>query len=323
VLGDRALLEYVQVDGELHVVVLAGRKTTLRALGPEAEVERCLASLRFGLHRIASGHGSKRSRAAAPESVRDSARSLDRLLVEPVLGAVDGREFVVVPTGALHLLPWSLLPSCAPRPLVVAPSARLWFEQAVHGEIRAPAARPVFVAGPHVPHADAEATGLALLYERPRLLVGGEATVEAVKGVLDGAGVAHVAAHGSYRADNPLFSSLLLADGPLTVYDLESLGSTPRLLILSACDAALSAVRPGDELMGLAAAFLTLGTRSLIASVIPVPDAAARRLMLAVHSRLRLGVAPRVALSVAQREVAESGYDGIAAAAGFVCLGAT
>jgi len=44
----------------------------------------------------------------------------------------------------------------------------------------------------------------------------------------------------------------------------ETLDSTPRLLILSACDSGLSAVRPGDELMGLAAAFLTLGTRSLV-----------------------------------------------------------
>ena len=47
---------------------------------------------------------------------------------------------------------------------------------------------------------------------------------------------AHLACHGSFRADNPLFSSLLLADGGLTVHDVESLGAGPRELVLSACD---------------------------------------------------------------------------------------
>ena len=322
VLGDRALVEYVQVGGELHAVTLAGRRARLRAVGPAAAVERELHAIRFGLRRLASGRGSASSRDAALCSVRDCASRLDRLLIEPALAAIGDRELVIVPTGTLHALPWALLPSCAVRALVVAPSARLWFETAVQGETRAVDARQVFVAGPRLRHADAEATALAQLYQRSSLLVGSDARVDSVKGLLNGADVAHIAAHGRFRADNPLFSSLLLADGPLTVYDLETLGSTPRLLVLSACDSALSAVRPGDELMGLAAAFLTLGTRSLIASVMPVPDDGARRLMLAVHARLRGGLPPHVALSLAQREIAETGDAGLAAAAGFVCLGA-
>lgn len=53
--------------------------------------------------------------------------------------------------------------------------------------------------------------------------------------------------HALFRADNPLFSALQLADGPLTVYDLERLRAAPRDMILSACDDGVSAVRPGDE----------------------------------------------------------------------------
>jgi CHAT domain-containing protein len=179
----------------------------------------------------------------------------------------------------------------------------------------------VFVAGPDLPHAAAEASALAASYESSRLLMSASARVDRVSALLDGAALAHLAAHGRFRADNPLFSSLLLADGPLTVYDLERLTSTPRLMILSACDSGLSAVRPGDELMGLAAAFLTLGTRSIVASLIAAPDNETRLLMLALHARLRAGAPPRVALADAQERIAVTGDAGLAAAAGFVCLG--
>ena len=50
-------------------------------------------------------------------------------------------------------------------------------------------------------------------------------------------------------------------------HDLEALERAPGRLVLSACDSGLSAVRPGDELMGLAAAMFMLGTRTLAASV--------------------------------------------------------
>src|SRR5207245_7925335 len=77
------------------------------------------------------------------------------------------------------------------------------------------------------------------------------ATTNEVATALDGADLAHIAAHGSFRTDNPLFSSVRLSDGPLTVYDLERLSRAPRRVVLSACNTGLALARPGDELMGL------------------------------------------------------------------------
>ena len=122
----------------------------------------------------------------------------------------------------------------------------------------------------------------------------------AVLAALEGASIAHVAAHASFRADNGLWSSLELADGVLTVYELEQLRRPPEVVVLSACQSGLSAVRPGDEVMGLVAALLTLGAKSVVASVVPVEDAASEELMVALHRRLRAGEAPPVALSGAQ-----------------------
>jgi len=55
------------------------------------------------------------------------------------------------------------------------------------------------------------------------------------------------------------------------------------LIILSACELAIPDTHPVDELLGLAAALPRMGTRTVINSVVPVPDAAARPLVLALH----------------------------------------
>ena len=93
------------------------------------------------------------------------------------------------------------------------------------------------------------------------MLHGPASTAPAVAQALEGSHLAHVAAHGTFRADNPQFSSLELADGPLTVYDLEQITRPPHWIVLSACDAGHSAVHPGDELMGTSARSCALGTR--------------------------------------------------------------
>jgi tetratricopeptide (TPR) repeat protein len=322
-LGPKALVEYVDFGGQLHAVVLAGSRVRLHHMGPRDEAETELSALRFALRRLAFSQGTERSLAAARVSASHSAQRLDSLLLGPVRAEVDDRELVVVPTGALHALPWAALPSCASRSVSVAPSAALWHRAATAaGPVSPLSERVLLVAGPGLSHAATEVAALARRYHGAVHLDGHRARVEAVASALDGAGLAHIAAHGQFRADNPLFSSLTLADGPLTVYDLERLERSPSLLVLSACESGLSAVAPGDELMGLASALFALGTRTLVVSVAPVPDAATRALMLAFHRALQQGLAPAAALAHAQARVVSGHHSEVAAAAGFVCFGA-
>ena len=316
---ERALVEVVELDGRLHAVVLAGGRFSLHRLGDLQEVSRELAGLRFGLRRLAFGHGSPSSLEAAADAVAYAAGRLDELLVGPLRARVGtGRPLVLVPTGVLHALPWSALPSLRGRPLSVAPSAALWRRAAAAAARPASGGPVVIVEGPGLPGAAGEVAALAGRYPDATCLTGAAATVAAVAEALDGAELAHIAAHGAFRVDNPLFSSLQLADGPLTVYDLEGLVRAPRRLVLSACDSGLSGVRPGDELMGLAGALFSLGMSTLVASVIPVPDAATKELMLALHRGLQAGLGPAHALASAQ---AASGRDA-AVSASFVCFGA-
>ena len=141
-----------------------------------------------------------------------------------------------------------------------------------------------------------------------------DATVDDVLKALGTAGTVHLAAHGRLNPDNPLFSALSLHDGPLVVYDVQRLDQVPETVIMAACDVGRSVVVSGNELLGLAATFLERGTSQLIASVVPVPDAATKDLMIAVHRRLRENLPPAQALAEAQEELGEPN--------GFVCVGA-
>jgi hypothetical protein len=308
-LGARALVEYVESDGVLRALTLADGRLLLHDLGTGAAGE--LDWLRFAYGRLEAGRLTPEQRAATRANATASAAALDDVLVKPLTDAVGDTPLVIVPTGALHALPWAALPSLRGRPLVVAPSLALWSDLARRR--RSQRRKTALVAGPRLRYAAREVRELGALRPGATVLHGRAATAEATLRALDGAALAHLACHGHFRADSPLFSSLELADGPLNVYELQQLAHAPELVVLSACDLALSALHPGDELLGFAAALLGMGTRTIVASVVPVPDAAARRLMLAFHRELLAGVRPAAALAHVQAG---------AKTAGFICLGA-
>jgi CHAT domain-containing protein/tetratricopeptide (TPR) repeat protein len=320
-LGEQALVELLAVDGSLHAVVVAGGRASLHRLGDVATAGRELEALTFALRRLAHRHGSPASLAAAHLAAEAGAARLDAQLLAALRLRIGDRDLVVCPTAALHAVPWSLLPSVGQRAVTVIPSVAVWHRSPAPaaGRRRGAAPRVVAVAGPNLEHAESEVSAVARCHPGALTLTGRAATVGAVLAALDGADTAHLACHGRFRADNPMFSSLELADGPLTVYDLEHLRRPPRLLLLSACESGLSGVRPGDEIMGLAASLMGFGAATLVASVVPVPDDETTPLMVALHRRLVGGLRPAAALAGAQQERRAAGQD--VAAAGFVCLG--
>jgi CHAT domain-containing protein len=308
----------------LLAVVVCGGRATLHELGETGAALRQLTLVRFALHRLATLPERLLAASGARAAASHAADQLDRQCLAPLRPRLGDRPLVLVPTGALNALPWWLLPSCRGRPVTVAPSATVWRRAAAPAaEVAMPGGTPVLAAGPRLPAAPPEIKALAQDLPGARVLLGEDATAEAVTAAMDGAPLAHLAAHGTFRADNPLFSALELAGGPLTVYDLERLRRPPGRIVLSACDSGLSAVRPGDELMGLAAALLAQGTRTLVATVAPVPTDATTGLMLDLHRRMRAGAPPAAALAAAQERYVDGGDDrSFAASAGFVCFGA-
>ncbi len=284
-LDGRALIAYGRLGEDLMAVVIGPRRSQIAPLGPLRAVREQLRALLFALRRLAQP-----GEPAAHESARASADlrlgRLTGLLLAP-LPVSAGEEVVIVPARGLDGVPWAALHA---GPVALAPSATFWARTADAGT---PGGGPghdvALVAGPDLPGAIEEVGALAGIYASARPLLPPASTAGAVAGALAGADLAHLACHGVLRADNPMFSSLVLSDGPMTLQEIYARGIAPRRLVLASCQSGSQASYAGDEVLGFVGALLARGTAGILASAAVVPDVPAAGLMTAVHRRLSGG----------------------------------
>jgi tetratricopeptide (TPR) repeat protein len=327
-LGDGAAVSMFARGDDLAAVVVRGRPgrspaTALAELGSLAASLREVAHLQFALGRLAEGRGSEAMLVAARSSAEESARRLDGQLMAPIRDLLGDRAVVVVPSDGLHAVPWSVLPTLARRPVHLVPSTTAWAEARDRfiNEGGSIARRVVVVTGPGLQHAEREAAAITSGVTSAEVLAGQEATVRRTLEALRGARVGHVAAHGRFEQDNPMMSSLQLADGPLMVYDLEDLAPPPLHVVLAACHSAAARLHAGHELLGLAHVLLWFGSSGVVATSLPAPDAQTAALMHGLHAGLASGLGVAEALSRARGRLDVSTAAGFATAAGFQAYG--
>ncbi|MFI9468188.1 CHAT domain-containing protein [Streptomyces sp. NPDC052492] len=283
-LGDGVrLVELAVVDGRVQVLLCGRGRVRRFEAGLLAAAETEAEHVQAGLRRLA--HPGAQARLPVVEA---AGRRLEELLLGPAVAHLGDGPLVIVPPGRLHRVPWALLPSLRERVVSVSPSASSWLR--ARETVPPRGGRQVLVRGPGLATGGAEVTRLADRYGGATVLEHRDASVPRVLAELDGAGLAHIAAHGTFRTDGPMFSALRMADGPLIVHDFERLGRSPYRIILSCCDTARFATVGADELLGLVTALLPLGTAGVVACSAPVNDAAVVPLMLALHEGLEAGL---------------------------------
>ncbi len=224
-----------------------------------------------------------------------------------------------MPDLSVHHLPWSQILGSG-RAASVAPSASLWHRAAT--STWRPDGHVVIIAGPGLAGADVEARRIAALYPGATLLVGPAAAVSTVTTELHGAHIAHLAAHGIVRRDNPLFSSIELADGPINVHDLERIAHPPAAIVLASCNSAVATLNAGNDVLGLAAPLLAVGTRVVIAASVPLPDTEIVDVMVGFHTRVAAGTPPSEALAQAAANESPNERVRFLAESTLVCYGA-
>ncbi|MFG1877088.1 CHAT domain-containing protein [Sphaerisporangium sp. NPDC049003] len=313
-LGDAVLIETVRHGDRLAAVVVTGEGCVLRPLGSYTAAAEATIRLRYGLRRAGLRDTGTRS-GAAREAERLAAR-----LLGPLAGDIGDRPAIIVPTGALHTLPWPVLPPFRGRALCVASSANAWLAT-TQGRPATPGPRVVAVAGPGLEHAGAEAAMVVRTHQgasgaAPRVGAGSSDVVASRVGArlsdvveaLGASDIMHIAAHGTFCARGPLLSSIALDDGPLMAYDLLRLRRTPGLVVLSACDAGMAHAPVDGAPLGLAGAFLDQGTECVVAGLVPVRDDEALTLMTLFHALLVSGHTPAAALAAASEKTGVPGF---------------
>ncbi|MHB1010446.1 MAG: CHAT domain-containing protein [Propionibacteriaceae bacterium] len=304
-------LTSMAVTGQTLVAVVGrpgGRwRLVTVAAGPSVlELARQAVADLEALARVSSAVQGSALRAGITGSLTGTLAALDRALA-PTIPA--GRDpLLLVPPAQLAALPWAMLPSLRGRALTVSLSATHWVRHRV--TVREPVVRAV--AGPDLRLARAEQAAVSAAWGQP------DHALSHGRDFRDGlaaADLVHVAAHGQHEPDNPLFSSLLLSDGPTFVHEVEGMRVRARHVVLSACRAGRVNVRPGDEPLGLTACLLAFGVGTVVAPVSVVGDELALATMTAYHERLSSGLDSASALAAVTGE-------GPLLAASFTCFGA-
>jgi len=295
----------------LVAVLLRGDRVTTQRLGPLQEAVTVARSVRADLDVLARG-GLPRPMVTV---VRASlAHGLDRLTSMLLPAALpEHGPLLVSPSAALALVPWGLLPPLRGRTVSVSPTGSSWLAGRGGPRLAMDASVGV-VLGPRLEHGRREVRAVGEVWPRADVVEG--ATAADALRLVGSSDVFHASAHGVHEPQSPLFSHLVLADGPLFGHELHGLARVPRHVVLSACELGCAETRPGDERLGMTAALLAAGVGSVVAVVARVEDPVSARVAAAHHQGLASGLAPAEALA---RALAAEPED--APPAPFVCFG--
>jgi tetratricopeptide (TPR) repeat protein len=313
------LLAYHLVGDEI-VAFLQGQGgiRVARNTGSVATVERLVQQLDVQWDRLGAGREfAERHMTLLERLTQRVLTSLYAELIEPLEPllketvdptsdrAVASHKLVIVPHGLLHQVPFHALFDGGSYLLErfevsYAPSAKVYSLCQKRTPRALDKALVVGVADPSIPAVAEETQAVVRHLPAAQLLRDQQATVEALRSKVPGCGVLHLACHGMFRVDNPMFSSLKVGDGWLAASDVMRLDLAGALVTLSACESGRNEVFAGDELMGLTRAFLGAGATTLVASLWLVQDETTAELMENWYEHLSEGVGRATALRNAQ-----------------------
>jgi hypothetical protein len=286
---------------KLWAVTVSPSGAKLTRVSGGAQVVEAAARLRADLATRRLARGTVLEEVIERSMLRTAA-ALGQALA-PVLPRT--HRVVIIPSSSLASLPWRLVPGIRGRVVTVAPSATFWARRSATVAPSGAGERVVALAGPGLARATNEAHDVERVWGTLGQATGRVATGEQLRTALARATIVHVAAHGIHQDESPLFSSVVMGDGPVFAHEFQRSGVGAEHVVLSSCEVGRTHVRVGDEALGLTASLLATGVRSVVAAVGPVGDEDAHAVMTAYHRVLAQGLDAAEALEIASAGVEE------------------
>ena len=313
-LTGKVLLQYHLNHDEIWLFLVDEQgMTALTPLTDRQPVEQARQQLTAVLERtleLSVQFGTQRAQRYLPALLAEANQQLAQLyqlLFAPCLPLLQGRtSLIIAPDQALHYIPFHALYdgqgyllerftiSYTPSATVFDLCRQSWSYGA-----------DVLIMG-YQPATLAAITGELKLVQHllphARLLQGMEGTAAAFLQHAPAAGLIHLAAHAQFRLDQPLLSSLALADRSLTLAEIARLQLKAELVVLNGCETGHGQLH-GADLLSLAGGFLSAGVSSLLVTLWRVEDGIAAILMAHFYQALGAGLSRAAALRTAQLQL--------------------
>jgi CHAT domain-containing protein len=273
------LLQYYTARNNFYVCLLGRDHLSISAVAEVTPVREKLRLLQLQLAKFRLGEEYIRPfEKKLLDATQAHLEELYQLLIAPIRKHLDADHLIVVPHSFLHYLPFHAL-SDGSRYLIddfsvsYAPSASVYAlcqqKNAVQGDGEA---LVLAVPDERAPFIEEEGRYVAETMGNARLFLGPEATEERLKSLGPSSRFIHIATHGYFRQDNPMFSSIRLGNSQLSLFDFYQLQFNAELVTLSGCGTGMNVVIGGDELIGLVRGLLYAGAQTLMVSLWEVHD---------------------------------------------------
>ena len=305
------LLDYYVAQGTVMACLVdANGLRVFPSLTLSAQVERELSLWRFQMAKVAVS-ALQPFAGRMEEQSRVHLQELYRMLMAPLEPWLQDGHLIVAPHGFLHAAPFHAFHDGARylgerRTVSYAPSATLFRECMMRQPVGDGDSLILEVATAGMPYVIEEVEQAKRLLPGSRVLRGPEASLESLQRLGRQARFVHIAGHGMFRHDHPLFSAIQMGDGWMTLQDVYQLRLNCELVTLSGCATGVNQILAGDELIGLVRGFLHAGAATLLVSLWDVSDEVTAMLMGRFYSALQAGRSSAAALQQATDAVRQA-----------------
>ncbi|MBV9145254.1 MAG: CHAT domain-containing protein [Acidobacteria bacterium] len=296
------VIEFFQTGDRILACLLTRDSLHIVPVTLASRIQNVLRLLQFQLSKFRLGNDYAQAfQESLIQSTNAHLNNLYDELLAPLRDRFQSAHLMFVPHGPLHYVPFHALFD-GERYLIddhsisYAPSASIYTVCMRKRVNESGASLLMGVPDQNAPSIVDELKALSGILPHPNVFVGNAASEYVLRTVGANARIVHIATHGYFRQDSPMFSSIRMGNSYLSLYDLYQLKLPVELVTFSGCATGLNVVAAGDELIGLARGLFQAGAQSLILSLWDVHDQSTAEFMTSFYGNLQAGEEKATAL---------------------------